>query len=76
MKKYISSIVFGCLGICLGFSLCYVRLVLPEQMAKLDAPKPLFPKLALRISPDGQTVLTVPGTQFMFKQVMPEAAKK
>lgn len=34
MKRYISKIAVGCLGICVGFSLCYVALVGSKIEAK------------------------------------------
>ena len=37
MKKHLSSIVFGCLGLCAGFTICYVVLVIPTHEAKPTA---------------------------------------
>ena len=34
MKKHLSSFLFGCLGLGVGFTLCYVYLVLPERAPK------------------------------------------
>ena len=31
MKKHISSLVFGIVGICSGFALCFLYLVLPTR---------------------------------------------
>lgn len=39
MKKHLSSLLFGSLGLCVGFTLCYVYLVLPERTAKASAPQ-------------------------------------
>jgi type II secretion system protein G len=33
MKKYLFAVVTGCLGLCLGFALCYVYLVIPQHGA-------------------------------------------
>ena len=33
MKKYISSVVFGTVGVCAGFALCFVYLVMPQRDA-------------------------------------------
>jgi len=35
MKKYLSTIVFGCLGLCAGFTLCYVYIAIPLQEGNL-----------------------------------------
>ena len=45
MKKHLSSLVFGCLGLCVGFTLCYLYLVLPEWTARATTPQ--APYLAL-----------------------------
>ena len=31
MKRYLSKVIVGCLGICAGFALCYVTLVVPNS---------------------------------------------
>ena len=41
MKKHLSTIVFGCLGVCAGFTLCYVYVVIPQREASLATPTPL-----------------------------------
>src|SRR5260221_13589654 len=35
MKHHLSRIAFGCLRLCVGFTLCYVSLVVQEREAKL-----------------------------------------
>jgi len=35
MKRHLSTIVFGCHGLCAGFALCYLYLVIPEREANL-----------------------------------------
>jgi hypothetical protein len=42
MKKHLSSLTFGCLGLCVGFTLCYVYLVLPQRVASVPSPQPQF----------------------------------
>jgi len=37
MKKHLSSIVFGCLGLFVGFTLCYAFFVVPTQEARPTA---------------------------------------
>jgi hypothetical protein len=80
MKKHISSLIssltFGCLGVCLGFTFCYVHLVLPVRVAALSAPKPpIFSNMQPR-QIDGENYFVVPGTRFIFKQVFfPEPTK-
>ena len=34
MKRHLSSLIFGSLGLCVGFTLCYLYIVLPERTAK------------------------------------------
>ena len=43
MKKYLSSVVFGCLGLFVGFMLCYAFFVIPTtDIARTTfAPPPL-----------------------------------
>lgn len=43
MKKHLSSVVFGCLGLFVGFALCYALLVIPTtDLARTRiAPPPL-----------------------------------
>lgn len=39
MKKHVSSIVFGCVGLCAGFTFCFVYLVIPERgSSEVQAP--------------------------------------
>src|SRR5687768_9312146 len=38
MKKHISTMVFGCLGVCAGFTICFVFLVVPERGPSSAAP--------------------------------------
>jgi biopolymer transport protein ExbD len=52
MKHHLSKIVFGCLGLCVGFTLCYVNLVVPVREAKLAA-------LAAQQSSEEQIVITI-----------------
>ena len=53
MKKHLSSFLFGCLGLGVGFTLCYVYLVLPAREAKQAASSQ--PQLVAYFSKDGQT---------------------
>ena len=39
MKKHLSSVMFGCIGLCVGFTLCYVYLVLPKRAARANPPQ-------------------------------------
>lgn len=64
MKKHLSSFVFGSLGICAGFTLCFVYVALPLREAGDATPHPTsFSRLALHYGHDG-TYFTIPGTQF------------
>lgn len=38
MKKHLSVVLGTCLGVCAGFTLCYVCLVLPQREGKATAP--------------------------------------
>jgi biopolymer transport protein ExbD len=40
MKKHLSTVVVGCLGLCAGFTLCYVYLVHPQRETKATASTP------------------------------------
>ena len=40
MKRLTSTLVVGCLGLCAGFTLCYVYLVLPQRETKATASAP------------------------------------
>ena len=53
MKKHLSSFLFGCLGVGVGFTLCYVHLVLPACDARRTASNQ--PQLVAHFSGDGQT---------------------
>lgn len=53
MKKHLSSFLFGCLGLGVGFTLCYVYLVLPARDARQTASNQ--PHLVAHFSKDGQT---------------------
>jgi len=37
MKKHLSTVVGACLGLCAGFTLCYICLVLPHREGKATA---------------------------------------
>src|SRR4051794_20013997 len=52
MKHHLSKIVFGCLGLCVGFTLCYVNLVVPKREAELAAS-------AAQQSGEGQIVIAI-----------------
>jgi hypothetical protein len=39
MKRHFSSVAFGCVGLCVGFLLCYVYLALPERTAAAKRPQ-------------------------------------
>jgi hypothetical protein len=47
MRDYLSSFVFGFLGIGAGFALCFVYLVLPERVNKTGA-QPQFVTIPMR----------------------------
>ena len=53
MKKHLSSFLVWCLGIGLGFSICYVYLVLPAREARQTASNPAH--LVAHFSKDGHT---------------------
>jgi hypothetical protein len=65
MKKYISSVIFGALGVGAGFALCFVYLVIPQREA-MDRSRGAqqamarFSKLALQHDERG-TYFTPPG---------------
>ena len=40
MKEHLSTVVGACLGLCAGFTLCYVCLVLPHREGKATASVP------------------------------------
>jgi biopolymer transport protein ExbD len=40
MKRHLSTVVGTCLGLCAGFTLCYICLVLPHREAKATASAP------------------------------------
>src|SRR5260221_1966562 len=52
MKKYLLAAVAGCLGLCAGFTLCYVYLVLPPRAATAAASTP-------KQAPEQQIVVTI-----------------
>ena len=51
MQKHLSSLLFGCLGLGVGFTLCYVYLVLPARAVKASS-QPQFG--AWPVQQDGQ----------------------
>ena len=53
MKKHLSSFLFGFLGLGVGFTLCYVYLVLPARDARQTASNQ--PHVVAHFSKDGQT---------------------
>jgi biopolymer transport protein ExbD len=53
MKKYLFAIVTGCLGLCAGFALCYVYLVLPQRETMAG------PSFLKQITEQEQTVITI-----------------
>ena len=42
MRNQLSSLKYGCLGLCAGFTFCYVYLVLPERVARAITTQPQF----------------------------------
>jgi hypothetical protein len=61
MKKHLSSLLFGCLGLCAGFTLCYVYLVLPERTPKATAPSGfIILPMQVRTHLDWQPLLIYP----------------
>ncbi|MBP9903832.1 MAG: hypothetical protein V9H26_08025 [Verrucomicrobiota bacterium] len=66
MKKHLSSFMFGTLGLCAGFTLCFVYIALPLQntVAATLHTTPLS-GLVLHGGKDG-TYFTLPGTNFRF----------
>jgi biopolymer transport protein ExbD len=52
-KKYLFAVVTGCLGLCAGFTLCYVYLVLPQREIMTAASSPQ------QVSGQGQIVITI-----------------
>jgi hypothetical protein len=52
-KKYLFAVVTGCLGLCAGFTLCYVYLVLPQREIVTAA------SLPQQVSGQGQIVITI-----------------
>jgi hypothetical protein len=53
MKKHLSSFLFGCVGLGVGFTLSYVYLVLPARDAKQTTSNQ--PRVVAHFSKDGQT---------------------
>ena len=65
MKTYISALVFGSVGVCAGFALCFVFLVLPEREAgekgrQAQQAMSVFSKLTFHYDERGQYI-TLPG---------------
>ena len=52
-KKYLFAFVIGCLGLCVGFTLCYFCLVLPQRETRAAA------SLPQQGSEHQQTVITI-----------------
>jgi len=64
MKKHLFTVVSGCLGLCAGFTLCYVYLVLPQRETEAtgSAPQQIRQQVqtATPIASDGKpTTITV-----------------
>ena len=61
MKKHISTIVFGCLGLCAGFTLCYVYVAIPQREASLTqsfpAPVDDHARETIKVARDGSMYL-------------------
>ena len=57
MKRRLSTVVSACLGLCAGFALCYLCLVLPHRKGKATAsvPQQMLPqeKTTITITRDG-----------------------
>ena len=51
-KKYLFAVVTGCLGLCVGFTLCYAYLVLPQHEI-------MAASRAQRVSGQEQIVITI-----------------
>jgi hypothetical protein len=65
MKKYISSVVFGTIGVGAGFALCFVYLVIPQREAaekgqEAQQAMSVFSKLTFHHDERGQYI-TLPG---------------
>ena len=65
MKKYVSSVVFGTVGVCAGFALCFVYLVMPQRDAvdrgrEAQQAMAPFSKIAFHHDERGQYI-TLPG---------------
>ena len=61
MKKHLSTIVFGCLGLCAGFTLCYIYVAIPQREASLTQsfPPPIteHARDTIRVARDGSMYL-------------------
>jgi len=71
MKKYLFAVVTGCLGLCAGFTLCYVSLVLRdrgtvEAASALQQP-PAQDRVVVTIATDGTLYLA--GERLDLKQL-------
>ena len=57
MRKHLSVIVGTCFGVCAGFALCYLCLVLPHREGKARASVPQLEKTTITINHDGGVYL-------------------
>jgi hypothetical protein len=65
MRKYISAMVFGFVGACAGFTICFVYLVLPtreplERGQEAQRAMLVFSHLSLSHDAQGKTYFTIP----------------
>ncbi len=57
MKKYLPPLITTCIGLCVGFALCYLCLVIPHREDKLRASAPQHEKTTITITGDGNVYL-------------------
>lgn len=71
MKKHLSSIIFGCLGLCAGFTLCYVYVVIPESETNLALrpPPQIYDSFTTTINLAGDGSLYLEGKRFRKSQL-------
>jgi len=65
MKKYVSSMVFGLVGACFGFTICFVYLVLStreplEKGREAERAMRNFAHLSIHHDVDRRTYFTIP----------------
>ena len=73
MKKYLPSVATACIGLCAGFALCYLCLVIPHREDKARRPASQQQIATITITHDGSVYLA--GERLAIEQLAPRLKK-